>query len=191
MPQTPLPRWTIMIAQPQPLIEVFAEMPDFRRRQGQRHPLPAILALACCAMLCGYRSYSAIAAWGRNYGTDIAHALGFTHNTPCAATLHTIFRCVDREAFEAKVGAWAESVVATAPTAPEAPEIAIAVDGKTLRGSKKQGAPETHLVSVVTHRTGLTLTQQAVAAKTNEITAVETVLDSLVLKSRIVTMDAL
>jgi hypothetical protein len=45
-----------MIAQPQPLIEVFAEMPDFRRRQGQRHALPAILSLACCAMLCGYRS---------------------------------------------------------------------------------------------------------------------------------------
>src|SRR6266446_7819931 len=180
-----------MIAQPRPLIEVFSDIADFRQARGKRHPLSAVLALACCAMLCGYRSYSAIAAWGRNYGTDIAHALGFTHNTPCAATLHTIFRCVDREAFEAKVGAWAESVVATAPTAPEAPEIAIAIDGKTLRGSKKQGAPETHLLSVVTHRTGLTLTQQAVAAKTNEITEVETVLDSLVLKSRIVTMDAL
>ncbi len=65
--------------------------------------------------------------------------------------------------------------MATAPTAPEAPEIAIATDGKTLRGSKKQGAPETHWLSVVTHRTGLTLTPQAVAAKTNEITEVETV----------------
>jgi hypothetical protein len=134
-----------MIAQPRPLIEVFSDIADFRKSRGKRHPLSAILALACCAMLCGYRSYSAIAAWGRNDGTDIAQALGFTHNTPCAATLHTIFRCVDREAFEATVGAWAESVVATAPAAPEAPETAIAVDGKTLRGSKKQGAPETHL----------------------------------------------
>src|SRR5262252_851477 len=147
-----------MIAQPRPLIEVFSDIADFRKSRGKRHPLSAILALACCAMLCGYRSYSAIAEWGRNYGTDIARALGFTHNTPCASTLHTILRCIDREAFEAKVGAWAESVVATAPAAPEAPEIAMAVDGKTLRGSKKQGAPETHLISVLAHRAGLTLT---------------------------------
>src|SRR5712691_1017269 len=180
-----------MIAQPRPLIEVFSDIADFRKSRGKRHPLSAILALACCAMLCGYRSYSAIAEWGRNYGTDIAQALGFTHNTPCAATLHTIFRCIDREAFEAKVGAWAESVVATAPAAPEAPEIAIAVDGKTLRGSKKQGAPETHLVSVLAHRAGLTLMQEAVAAKTNEIKEVETVFSQIVLTGRIVTMDAL
>jgi hypothetical protein len=80
-----------MIPQPRPLIEVFADIPDWRKSRGKRHPLSAILALSCCAMLCGYRSYSAIADWGRNYGTAIAHAWGFTHSTPCAATLHTIF----------------------------------------------------------------------------------------------------
>ena len=180
-----------MIAQPHPLIEVFSDIADFRKSRGKRHPFSAILALSCCAMLCGYRSYSAIAEWGRNYGTAIAQALGFTHNTPCASTLHTIFRCLDREAFEAKLGAWAERVVATAPVAPEAPEIAMAVDGKTLRGSKKQGAPGTHLLSVLAHRVGLTLTQQAVAAKTNEIKEVETVFGQIVLTGRIVTMDAL
>jgi predicted transposase YbfD/YdcC len=180
-----------MIAQPHRLIEVFSDLPDFRQSRGKRHPLSAILGLACCAMLCGSRSYSAIAEWGRNYGTDIAHALGFTHHTPCAATLHTLFRSIDREAFEAKVGTWAESLVATVPAAPEAPEIAIAVDGTTLRGSKKPGAPETHLLSVLAHEVGLTLTQQAVAAKTNEITEVETVLGAIVLTGRIVTMDAL
>jgi predicted transposase YbfD/YdcC len=180
-----------MITHPHRLIEVFSDITDFRQSRGKRHPLSAMLGLACCAMLCGSRSYSAIAEWGRNYGMDIAHALGFTHRTPCAATLHTIFRSIDREAFEAKVGAWAESLVATVPAAPEAPEIAIAVDGKTLRGSKKQGAPETHLLSVLAHDVGLTLTQQAGAAKTNESTEVETVLGAIVLTGRIVTMDAL
>ena len=180
-----------MIAHPRPLIEVFAVIPDFRKARGKRHPLPAIFALACCAMLCGARSYSAIAEWGRNYGVRIAQALGFTHATPCASTLHTIFRHVDRDEFEAHLGAWADSVVGSLPVAPETPEIAVALDGKTLRGSKKQGAPGTHLLSALAHHVGVTLAQHAVDDKTNEITAVETILHQLVLEGRIVTMDAL
>src|SRR6266571_4987978 len=191
MNQNPSRRWTLMLAQPQPLIEVFAEIPDFRCCRGKRHPLPAILSLACCAMLCGYRSYSAIAEWGRNYGANIAHALGFTHNTPCAATLHTVFRHMDRDALEAKLGTWAEGIVASTPPAPSAGEAAVALDGKTLRGSHKQGAPGVHLLSALSHHLGLTLAQQAVDAKTNEITQVETVLRQLVLEGRVFTMDAL
>jgi predicted transposase YbfD/YdcC len=180
-----------MIAHPRPLIEVFAAIPDFRKPRGKRHPLPAIFALACCAMLCGARSYSAIAEWGRNYGTRIAQALGFTHGTPCAATLHTIFRHVNRDEFEAHLGTWADSVVGSLPAAPETPGTAVALDGKTLRGSKKQGAPGTHLLSALAHQVGVTLAQHAVDDKTNEITAVETLLHHLVLEGRIVTMDAL
>jgi hypothetical protein len=132
-----------MITHPQPLIEVFATIPDFRKPRGKRHPLAAIFALACCAMLCGYRSYSAIAEWGHNYGGQIAEALGFTHGTPCAATLHTIFRYVNRDEFEAYLSAWVESMLGSLPAAPERPEMAIALDGKTLRGSKKQGTRDT------------------------------------------------
>ena len=163
-----------MIAHPRPLIDVFAAIPDFRKPQGKRHPLAAIFALACCAMLCGYRSYSAMAEWGRNDGTRLAQALGFTHDTPCAATLHTIFRQVNREEFEAHVGAWADSIVGSLPTAPETPAAVVAVDGKTLRGSKKQGAPGTHLLSALAHQVGVTLAHCAVDDKTNEIAAVET-----------------
>src|SRR5262250_357262 len=191
MAYNPLQRWSRMIAHPPPLIEVFAAIPDLRKPRGKRHPLTAVFALACCAMLCGYRSYSAMAEWGRNYGARLAHALGFIHDTPCAATLHTIFRHVNRDEVEAHLGAWADSVVSSLPAAPELPEVAMALDGKTLRGSKKQGAPGTHLLSALAHHVGVTLAQQGVDDKTNEITAVETLLHQLVLEGRIVTMDAL
>jgi DDE_Tnp_1-associated len=127
-------------------------------------------------MLCGARSYSAIAEWGRNYGARIAEALGFTHASPCAATLHTIFRHVNRDEFEARLGTWADCVVGSLPAVPEMSGIAVALDGKTLRGSKKQGAPGTHLLSALAHHVGVTLAQHAVDDKTNAITAVETIL---------------
>jgi hypothetical protein len=44
-----------MVPQSRPLSEVLAELPDFRSHRGKRHPLAAILALACSAMLGGYR----------------------------------------------------------------------------------------------------------------------------------------
>ena len=65
------------------------------------------------------------------------------------------------------------------------------LDGKTLRGSRKQGAPGTHLLSALAHRLGLTVAQDAVDDKTNEIGAVQTVLDNLMLTGRVVTVDAL
>src|SRR5215510_15526471 len=140
-----------MRPQARPLIEGLAEIPDFRKNHGQRHPLVAILALACSAMLCGYRSYTAIAEWGRHYGVHLVQALGFTHRSPCAATLHTVLRRVDREVVEAKLGAWAEGLLGEAPQ-PEGGEDAMAIDGKTLRGSQKPGAPGVPLLSAFADR---------------------------------------
>ena len=179
-----------MVTQPRPLIEVVAEIPDFRSNRGKRHALAAILALACSARLCGARSYTAIAEWGRNYGMRLMQALGLTRQPPCAATLHTVLRRVDREAVEAKLGAWAEGLLSGTP-APQDTEEGIAVDGKTLRGSQKQGAPGMHLLAAVAHRLGVTLAQQAVADQTNEIPATLDLLRQLVLTGRVVTMDAL
>jgi len=179
-----------MISQPCPLIEVLAEIPDFRHNRGKRHSLAAILALACSAMLCGYRSYTAIAEWGRYYGAHLTQALGFPRQSPCAATLHTVLRRIDREVLEAKLGAWAEAMLAGIPPAEDEEEV-LAIDGKTLRGSRKQGAPGAHLLSALAHRLGLTLAQQAVADKTNEIPVVLDLLRHVVLEGRVVTVDAL
>lgn len=180
------------MATARPLIEALGQVPEVRSAQGRRHPLGAILGLACAAMLCGARTYEAIAEWGRNYDPALARALGFTHpKTPCAATLFLLFRRLDREQFEAVLGAWAEQVLAATAGAPAAVLEGVAVDGKTLRGSRKQGAPGAHLLSVVSHRLGLTLSQAAVDDKSNEIPVAAVVLRGLLLEGRVVTMDAL
>ena len=171
------------------LIDVFSSIPDSRQPRGKRYPLKSILALAAAAMLCGYRSYSAIAEWGRNYGQDLARALGFTHDkTPCASTLHTIFRNLDRQCFEYGLGLWAESVIEE--TSGQEFECA-SVDGKSLRGSQKQGARAAHLLSALSHRLGLTLCQKAVPDETNEIGVVLELLRGLILDGKVITVDAL
>src|SRR5262245_52090907 len=60
--------------------------------------------------------------------------------SPWAATLRTVFRQRDRDAFEAPLGAWADEVVESLPTGSERPTPAIALEGKTLRGSKRRRA---------------------------------------------------
>ncbi|MHB8575414.1 MAG: ISAs1 family transposase [Dehalococcoidia bacterium] len=177
------------------LQEALAAIPDPRAAQGRRHPLPALLALAATATLCGARSYSAIADWGRNYDQELVRALGFTHTpTPCAATFCLAFRRLDLDQVEAVLAAWAERVVAALPrtATPDAlPVEAVALDGKTLRGSRKQGAPGVQLLSALSQRLGLTLGQGGVDDKTNEIGAVTALLRGLVLEGRVFTMDAL
>jgi hypothetical protein len=173
------------------LMEELATVEDPRKPRGKRHPLSAILALAVAATLCGAESYQAIADWGRNHGSAMARALGFTRDkTPCAATFCNLFRRLDRQGFEQALWRWAEQVLQALPPPQGAPE-AVAVDGKTLRGSQRQGAVDVHLLSAVSHRLGLTLYQQAVPAKTNEIGALPEMLQTLLLEGRVVTVDAL
>lgn len=100
-----------------------------------------------------------------------------------------MFRHLDKQALEACLGKWAECALQHTPT--KTPLQGIAIDGKTLRSSHKQGACDTHLLSAVSHRLGLTLYQQGVDDKTNEITTITEVLSHLLLEGRVVTVDAL
>lgn len=185
-----------------PLREALAEVKDPRRAQGLRHPLVAILSMACAAMLCGCRTYPAIAQWGRLHGGEMAKALGFTREkTPAVSSLFEVLSRLDREQLEERLGAWTQEVLSVWPggcsgeTAPRRSSDVllegVALDGKTLRGSRRQEAPGVHLLSAFSHRLGVTLGQVAVDDKTNEITAVQELLKGLILQGRVVTVDAL
>jgi predicted transposase YbfD/YdcC len=179
-----------MTSQKLALVDVLAQIHDPRQSSGKRYSLAAILSLAIAAMLCGYKSYSAIAEWGRHYGQKLAAALGFkAGKTPCAATFYNVLSRLDQREVEQKLGTWATGLLNHSSVEPACE--AIAIDGKTLRGSKKQGAPAAHLLSALGQRLGLTLLQVAVSDKTNEITAIQELLRGLILKDKVITVDAL
>jgi hypothetical protein len=178
-----------------PLIEVLREVPEARKRRGIRHPQPALLALACAAMLCGRTTSGQIAAWGRSYGRSqrpVLDALGFTHPIlPCEVTFYHLFRKLDVQAFEGCLAAWAEPILAaTAPAAPAGAGEGIAIDGTVVRGSAKRGAPGAQLLAAVSHRLQQTV-GQVVVPDGDEGGACRQMLATLVREGRVLTMDAL
>ncbi|MEJ7713067.1 MAG: ISAs1 family transposase [Pyrinomonadaceae bacterium] len=175
------------------LMDVLCDITDNRQAQGKRHPLSAILALSIAAMLCGYRSYSAIAEWGHNYGKQFLEASGFTKGVaPCAATLSNVYRRLNQEELERKLGHWAEGLIhLTQAEQQQATGEQVCVDGKSLRGSRRQGARAAHILSALGHRLGMTLGQVAVSDKTNEIGVILDLLKEIMLEGKVVTCDAL
>jgi DDE_Tnp_1-associated len=174
-----------------PLLPRLAAIPDARHARGRRHPLPAILALACAAMLAGCDSLLAIAEWGRDPagGAPLASRLGFTRaRTPCVATLHRVFRRIEVTAFERVVGAWAAEVAALIGQPDQQPGIAI--DGKVLRGSAAAGVPAVRLLSALRHDAGLALAQTRVPDGRDEPAALDALLADLILDGAILTLDA-
>ena len=85
------------------LLDALSRIEGPMKPKGVRHPLPAVLALAVCAMLSGARSLYAIAQWGREH-PQLGGPLEFSRErTPCVATLHHVFRRLDVDAFEAVI----------------------------------------------------------------------------------------
>lgn len=165
-------------------MEALGEVPDPRGQHGRRYPLGGVLCLAVCAMLCGARSLAAIAQWGRDHQERLAPVLGSRRGeTPCVATLHLLFKRLDREAFEQVLGTWVQEQGVSA-------EEAIAVDGKTLRGIHGEEVPGVHLVAAYAHRTGVVVGQQATLGKGQELEAAFALLQHLPLQGQVITGDA-
>jgi hypothetical protein len=211
----------VLTPQPcRPLVEVLQGIEDHRHAKGLRYPLSALLNLCCAGVLCSCRTYSEIAQWGRECSSELARELGFlvtttsgTERRPSASTLFYTLRDLDRDDLEYHLGAWMEEMLANQPLAPETLD-AVALDGKTLRGSAKavkaravdassdpqdggrHDMPGMHLLSAFSQRWGVTLGQCAVSDKGNEITATPDLLRGLMLRGlmlegRVLTMDAM
>lgn len=172
------------------LYEQLEQVPDSRDDQGKRHPLAAMLALACVALLCGYQNPNAISEWVDNYGKRYLKQFHFTRDDPPGqATWYRVLGGIDWSALEARVTRWARGVLEVLEA--RSTLQGVAIDGKTLRGSRRQDADETHLLSAVAHQLGITLAQIAVADKTNEIGAMLDLLSELVVEGHVFTTDAL
>lgn len=177
------------------LLSFLAEVPDPRSRHGRQHPLSAVLALVCCAILCGARGFTAIAQWAHDQDITLMHRLGFTRRPPKMGGIRKLLLALNRTAFEAALTRWAEALLGQAVgCAISAPE-PFALDGKTARGSFDGLHKAVHLLSLMAHETGLTVAQMPVPngaqERTNEHKTALRLLEQLVLEGRVITGDAI
>jgi hypothetical protein len=177
------------------LIHFLGEVPDPRGRHGRRHPLSAVLAVACCAIMCGARGYTAIAQWAHDHDIELMHRLGFTRRPPKSGGIRKVLMAVSPAALEAALTRWAEALLGRVPVANDGPLDAFALDGKSARGSFDGLSKAVHLLSLVAHRSGLTVAQAEVPSggldKTNEHKAALRLLSGSALEGRLVTGDAM
>ena len=185
---------------PSALLAAFASVPDPRRRQGTRFPLPAILALAVAAILSHHISVLAIAEWGAGQGRDLLRSLGFLEGvTPHQSTLQRLFRKLDpNHLSEALSCYFATSTSASANTRPRGSE-GVAIDGKAQRGRlafDPSGCP-VHALSAFLHEQGIVLAQEPIEKggptqkAEAELTVAPELLKRIDWQGRVMTGDAL
>ena len=187
----------------QGLVAHLASVPDPRDRRGVRHRLTSLLSVAVCAVLAGAKSLTAIGEWAADAPAEVLARLGVRTDPLTAAvrppdesTVRKVLADIDGDALDAAIGAWLASLAPAPPPAAEPPTPrqawpAVAVDGKTLRGSGHHTSPPVHLLAAMHHTTTAVLGQVAVAGKSNEITAFRPLLAPLELTRTVVTADAL
>lgn len=168
------------------LMELFEGVHDPRRAQGKRHPLSALLLLAIVGLLSGMTSYEAIVDFGKERGWEFLQLLGFTRRRGlCKATYSRVFRRIDVADVEARIAQWIQGQLPR-EVAPH-----LAIDGKTVRGSRDGEMPGVHLVSAYVPQFRAVVGQLRVDAKTNEHKATLELLGVLPVQGTVVTGDAM
>ncbi len=172
------------------LAAALAGLPDPRARRGVRHRLAVVVTAAVCAVVAGYRSYTSIAEWVADVPAATALALGIAPDRrPSEAMIRRLLQALEPEQLTRAIGVW---LTARSATAPSTARRAIAVDGKTLRGSRTTDTAARHVLAACDQATGVVLASTDVDGKTNEITRFAPLLDQIGdLHDTVITADAL
>lgn len=177
-----------MSPHPAPRIaDAFADLVDPRIDRTKRHQLLDVLTIALCGMLSGAENWVEIAAWAEAKKDWLTDWLGLAHGIPSHDTFGRVFNRLDPAQFETGFRRWVHGRLT-----PQAGDV-IAIDGKTVRrsGDARTGRSPLHLVSAWVSGQRLVLGQEAVASKSNEITAIPMLLERLVITDQVVTIDAM
>lgn len=172
------------------LLQHFSELGDEREPWRVMYPLKEVLLLVTCATIASCDDFDDIVDWGRHHLDFLRRFSQFHHGIPCERWLRHLVNRVDPILFGRCFESWVAGLW------PHRHEF-IAIDGKTARRTHdhRKGLKALHTLSAYASRARLTLAQLSVPEKTNEITAIPDLLDTLAaanqLEGALVSIDAM
>ncbi len=171
------------------LLSVFSELPDPRDPRGVRHLLVDVVTLSILAVLCGANTFPAVHQYALAQEPWLRSFLHQTHGIPSQDTLERIFAVLAPHAWQSRFLAWTRELAL--PDLPEGEDEVLAIDGKTARRSHSSGLGALPTVSVWSSSYQLVLAQAPVDLKTNEITVIPELVETVTVAGAVVTTDAL
>lgn len=166
------------------IIRFIENVEDPRESWKIQHNLSSILFTTLCAVLSGAKTWDDVALFGETKKEWLCRHITFDNGIPSAWTFRRIFILLRPECLEILLRTHANQVMGK----DNADHIVI--DGKALRSSKRKDLKCLHSLSAWCHEKGLVLTEKDVGNKSNEITAIPLLLDTLELKGATVSIDA-
>ncbi len=167
-------------------LQHFESLEDPRIDRHKLHSLSDILLIMLCGSICGAESWRDFSDFGESKIDFLRKLTPLKNGIPSKNTLNRVFSSINPEHFKSCFNSWIRSIQR------ELGDV-IAIDGKVLRGSfdTSSDKPAIHMVSAFSTASKLVLAQQKVDDKSNEITAIPKLLEMLVLKGAVVTIDAM
>lgn len=168
-------------------LELISKLKDHRRiNTGNiRHSLQEIIFLSLSAVVSGCNTWETIEEFGNLKLDWFRLYFPYKYGIPSHDTLGAFFSAFDRKKF-------AEFFMDFTQSLATKDSRVVAIDGKTVRGvASAFGKSPLHIVSAFCKNNMLTLCQEKVNDKSNEITAIPSLIDLLDLNNCVVTIDAM
>ena len=166
---------------------IFGKVTDRRNGTRQYYNLLDIIGLTIVGVLAGANTWTEIELYGKSNEEWLKELLPLENGIPSHDTLGRVFSMLDPDELEICFREWTVSLGLLCEG------LQVSIDGKAIRGShdKGKGKKPIHMVSAWVNDLKLSMAQVKVADKSNEISAIEQLLDLLELKNQVVTIDAM
>jgi predicted transposase YbfD/YdcC len=174
------------------IADFFSDLKDPRSDINRKHLLEDIIVISIAAVVSGCDGPKAIGEWVEAKRDWCTKHLALPNGIPSVSTISRVLAAIAPDAFQKSFMSWVQSFMNrrndVGPALPEQ----IAIDGKAVRRShdRRKGLGCLFLVSAWAVQNGLSLGQLATEEKSNEITAIPELIDSLNIQGTVVTIDA-